>query len=61
MTARPRSKIDTEAAELDPAYEVAIEEARAQVDAGKTHSYAEVRRWLLSLGTKKKLPRPRCK
>jgi len=60
MTAKPKPKIDTEAAELDPAYVAAIEEARAQVDAGKTHPYEDVRRWLLSLGTKKKLPRPRC-
>jgi predicted transcriptional regulator len=47
--------------ELDPAYVAAIEEARAEVDAGKTVPYKAVRRWLLSWGTKKELPRPRCK
>ena len=46
---------------LDPAYRAAIDEARADVDAGKTVPYEEVRRWLLSWGTKKELPRPRCK
>jgi hypothetical protein len=47
--------------ELDPAHVAAIEEARAEVDAGKTVPYEAVRRWLLSWGTKKELPRPRCK
>ena len=46
---------------LDPAYEAAIGEARADVDAGKTVPYDAVRRWLLSWGTEKELPRPRCK
>jgi predicted transcriptional regulator len=59
MTAKP--KIDTETKNLDPAYVAAIEEARADVDAGRTHSYESVRRWLLSLGTGKKLPRPKWK
>ncbi len=45
----------------DPAYRAAIDEARADVDAGKTVPYDEVRRWLLSWGTEKELPRPRCK
>jgi hypothetical protein len=45
----------------DPAEVAAIEEARAEVDAGKTVPYEQVRRWLLSWGTKKELPRPRCK
>jgi predicted transcriptional regulator len=46
---------------LDPAYVAAIEETRSEVDAGKTVPYEAVRRWLLSWGTKKELPRPRCK
>ena len=46
---------------VERAYKAAIDEARADVDAGKTVSYDEVRRWLLSWGTKKELPRPRCK
>jgi predicted transcriptional regulator len=46
---------------LDPAYEAAIDEARAQVDAGKTVPYEVVRRWLMSWGTEKELERPRWK
>jgi hypothetical protein len=46
---------------LDPSYVAAVEEARAEVDSGKTVSYERVRRWLLSWGTEKELPRPRCK
>ena len=49
------------AAAPDPAALAAIEQARAEVDAGKTVPYEQVRRWLLSWGTNKELPRPRCK
>ncbi len=56
-----KRKTDADASALDPAYVAAVEEARAEVDAGKTVPYEEVRRWLLSWGTKKELPRPRCK
>lgn len=56
-----KSKTDSDNSTLDPAYVAAIEEARAQVDAGKTVPYEEVRRWLLSWGTETELPRPRCK
>ena len=59
MVAKP--KVKTEASELDPAYVAAIEEARAEVDTGKTVPYDAVRRWLLSWGTDKELPRPKCK
>jgi predicted transcriptional regulator len=34
--------------ELDPAYVAAIEEARADIDAGRTVPYDDIRRWLLS-------------
>jgi predicted transcriptional regulator len=43
----------------DLAAKPAIEAARAEVDAGKTIPYEKVRRWLLSWGTEKELPRPR--
>jgi len=46
---------------IEPAYVAAVEEARAEVDAGKTIPYEEVRRWLLSWGTDNELPRARCK
>ena len=59
MVAKPKTK--TVAPELDPAYVAAIEQARAEADAGKTVPYETVRRWLLSWGTDKELPRPRCK
>jgi len=59
MATKP--KPEAAAPGLDPAYVAAIEEARAEVDAGKTVPYKAVRRWLLSWGTKKELPRPRCK
>jgi predicted transcriptional regulator len=56
-----KSKERPETPSADPAFVAAIEEARAQVDAGKTVSYEEVRRWLQSWGTDKELPPPRCK
>jgi predicted transcriptional regulator len=59
MSAKPKAQSDDTA--LDPAYVAAIEAARAEVDAGKSVSYERVRRWLLSWGSDKELPRPRCK
>jgi predicted transcriptional regulator len=56
-----RRKIASDDSQTDEAFVAAIEEARAQVDAGKTVSYEEVRRWLLSWGTETELPRPKCK
>jgi predicted transcriptional regulator len=54
-------KKDADTARLDPAYVKAIEEAQADVDAGRTIPFEKVRRWLLSWGTAKELPPPRCK
>jgi predicted transcriptional regulator len=59
MSAKSRKRANS--AELDPAYVEAVEAAQAEVDAGKTVPYEKVRRWLLSWGTKKELPPPRCK
>ena len=56
-----KRKSDSDASAFDPAYVAAVEEARAEVNAGKTTPYGEVRRWLLAWGTDKELPRPRCK
>jgi predicted transcriptional regulator len=50
-------KIETDVSELDPAYVAAIEDARAEVDTGKTVPYDAVRRWLLSWGSERELPR----
>jgi predicted transcriptional regulator len=55
------AKRKTEAEEPDAGERAAIDEARAEVDAGKTVPYEKVRRWLLSWGSKKELPTPRCK
>jgi predicted transcriptional regulator len=59
MSQTPKTKPDV--SKLDPDYVAAIDAARAEVDAGKTVPYEKVRRWLLSWGTEKELPRPRCK
>jgi predicted transcriptional regulator len=56
-----KPKTESEKSGLDPNYVAAVEDARAEVDSGKTVSYERVRRWLLSWGTEKELPRPRCK
>jgi predicted transcriptional regulator len=58
MATRSKTEPHAYSADLSRA---AIEEARAQVNAGKTIGYEDVRRWLLSWGTEKELPRPRCK
>jgi hypothetical protein len=57
----PKPKSDPTTEDLDPAFAAAIDEARADVAAGRTVPYEEVRRWLLSWGTETELPRPRCK
>ena len=61
LTMAPKPKAKPAVEELDPAYVAAIEEARADVDAGRTIPYEEVRRWLLSWGTETEVPPPRCK
>lgn len=61
MSAKSTAKqVGTETADADAAYIAAVEEARAEVDAGTTVSYAEVRAWLLSWGGKNELPPPKC-
>jgi predicted transcriptional regulator len=40
---------------------VAVEEARADVQAGRVIPYEDVRRWLLSWGTEHETPSPECK
>lgn len=39
----------------------AVEEGVASLDAGGTVSYDDVRQWLLSWGTEKELPKPKCR
>ena len=56
-----KTKKEPRTPELDPTYVKAVEEAQAEVDSGRTVAYEKVRRWLLSWGTGKELPRPRWK
>ena len=58
MTTKPTARQETESNARDNAE---VEAARADVDAGRTVSYQQVRKWLLSWGAKKELPRPRWK
>ena len=58
MMAKPKTRSETEANARDNAE---VEAARADVDVGRTVSYQQVRKWLLSWGAKKELPRPRWK
>jgi predicted transcriptional regulator len=47
--------------EIDTATEVhALEQAEADVAAGRVVSHEAVKRWLLSWGTSNELPRPKC-
>ena len=41
------------------AFEKAVREGLASLDAGKGIPYEKIRRWLLSWGTKNELPPPR--
>lgn len=43
------------------ALRVAVEEARKDIEAGRTIPHEEMRRWLLSWGTEQELPPPECK
>lgn len=42
------------------AFVAAVEEGLADLDAGRTVPYEDVRRWLLSWGTENELPPPTC-
>ena len=53
-TVRPLPDDDS-AAEIE-----AVKEGLADADAGRTVSYEDVRRWLLSWGTDSELPPPEC-
>jgi predicted transcriptional regulator len=41
-------------------YLEAVDEGLADVKAGRTVSYEKIRRWLLSWGSDKELPPPKC-
>ena len=44
----------------DAAFVAAVEEGLADLEAGRTVPYEDVRRWLLSWGTEGELPPPEC-
>jgi len=46
--------------EQEAAFLAAVDEGLADIRAGRTVSYEKVRRWLLSWGSKKELPPPKC-
>jgi predicted transcriptional regulator len=39
----------------------AVKQAAASLDAGRSVPYEDVRRWMLSWGTDKELPEPKCR
>lgn len=53
----PRSIFDAPDDEVE---ERALREAEADLAAARVISYERVRRWLLSWGTRKELPPPKC-
>jgi predicted transcriptional regulator len=55
--AKAKARPDSEDAE----FLAAVEEGIADADAGRMIPYEKVRRWLLSWGTDKELPPPRCR
>jgi predicted transcriptional regulator len=52
--AKPQSDTETEE------YLAAVDEGLADLKAGRTIPYEKVRRWLLSWGSDKELPPPKC-
>ena len=59
MTTRSKSRPAGNDAEEEE-FLAAVDEGLADVKAGRTVSYEKVRRWLLSWGTDKELPPPKC-
>jgi predicted transcriptional regulator len=43
------------------AFVAAVKRGLASADAGRTVPYEDVRKWLLSWGTKDELPKPECR
>lgn len=43
------------------AFVAAVKEGAASADAGRTVSYEDVRKWLLSWGADNELPKPECR
>ncbi len=43
------------------AFQAAVEQGMASLDAGRSVPYEDIRKWLLSWGTDKELPAPECR
>jgi hypothetical protein len=52
--------IDFDDPNLDPAFRAAVLAGLADLDAGRSIPYEEVRKWVLSWGTDNELPPPEC-
>ena len=59
MEAKPAPAIDLDT-QGRAEYLAAVDEGLADAKAGRTISYEKVRRWLLSWGSDKELPPPKC-
>lgn len=57
MTTKPAP---TEDQDVRAEYLAAVDEGLADAKAGRTVSYEKIRRWLLSWGSDKELPPPKC-
>ncbi len=60
MKSRQATKSLTEDDAERAAFLAAVDEGLADAKAGRTVPYEKVRRWLLSWGTDKELPPPKC-
>ncbi|MGA7713719.1 MAG: hypothetical protein WCA81_17630 [Rhizomicrobium sp.] len=59
MAPKPACAADKDAQD-GTEYLAAVDEGLADAKAGRTVSYEKVRRWLLSWGSVKELPPPKC-
>ena len=59
MNAKPTPARKLTPQEGDAEFLAAVDQGLAEIKAGKSVSYAKVRRWLLSWGTDNELPPPK--
>lgn len=59
MAPKPASAVDKVAQDRTE-YLAAVDEGLADIKAGRTVPYEKIRRWLLSWGSDKELPPPKC-
>jgi predicted transcriptional regulator len=61
MAKKKIANIDAQDEGEHAAFLAAVEEGLADAEYGRTVPYEKVRRWLLSWGTDKELPSPKCR